>query len=326
MTDLLALARAGLLRLEVDGSEATASLLRAAPAATSLALDPLDADTMYLGTRGDGVWKSRDGGRHWADLELPASDVFSLAVSPADGSVYAGCEPSRLFRSRDGGTSWHDLEALVELPSAPSWSFPPRPWTSHVSAIAPHPRRAELLLVGIELGGLMRSEDGGASWQDHRPGAQRDVHALAWHTDGDRAYETGGGGAAWSRDGGQSWVPADEGRDRHYCWALAVDPSDADVWYLSASPDARRAHGGENAEAVIYRWRGGGPWEAMDEGLPRPLRSLPVTLAWGEERLYAGLRGGELYVYREEEARWRELRVSGRSMNGLRTMVGRPAR
>lgn len=47
--------------------------------------------------------------------------------------------------------------------------------------IAPSPHDAELLLVGIELGGLMRSSDGGQSWQDHRPGAQPDVHSLAWH-------------------------------------------------------------------------------------------------------------------------------------------------
>ena len=98
--------------------------------------------------------------------------MFSLAVSAADGAVYAGTEPSRLFRSEDQGESWRELEALLELPSRPTWSFPPRPWTSHVRWIAPSPHDADLLLVGIELGGLMRSDDGGQSWEDHRPGAQ----------------------------------------------------------------------------------------------------------------------------------------------------------
>src|SRR5439155_24770714 len=94
-------------------------------------------------------------------------------------------------------------EALLELPSRPTWSFPPRPWTSHVRWIAPNPHDADVLLVGIELGGLMRSVDGGTSWEDHRPGAQRDVHSLAWHPRvRGRAYEAGGGGAAWSDDGG----------------------------------------------------------------------------------------------------------------------------
>ena len=123
----------------------------------------------------------RRRGRSWVDCELPEPAVFSLAVSAADGAVYAGTEPSRLFRSDDRGGSWRELEALLELPSQPSWSFPPRPWTSHVRWIAPSPHDGDLLLVGIELGGLMRSSDGGQSWQDHRPGAQRDVHSLAWH-------------------------------------------------------------------------------------------------------------------------------------------------
>src|SRR5256886_13287085 len=64
---------------------------------------------------------------------------------------------SRLYRSDDRGGSWRALDALLELPSRPTWSFPPRPWTSHVRWIAPSPHDADLVLVGIELGG--RSEE-----------------------------------------------------------------------------------------------------------------------------------------------------------------------
>src|SRR5262249_22603710 len=149
-----------------------------------------------------------------------------------DGAVYAGTEPSRLFRSE----SWRELEALLELPSRPTWSFPPRPWTSHVRWIAPSPHDGDLLLVGIELGGLMRSGDGGATWQDHRPGAQPDVHSLAWHPRvPGRAYEAGGGGTASSSDAGETWLRADDGRDRNYAWSVAVDPDDPELWYVSAS-------------------------------------------------------------------------------------------
>jgi hypothetical protein len=117
-----------------------------------LALDPLHPATLYAGSYGRGLWKSDDSGAHWHDLELPQPNVFSVAVSPVDGTVYAGCEPSMLFRSADGGQAWHELAALRELPSAPTWSFPPRPWTSHVRWIAPNPHDAAILLVGIELG------------------------------------------------------------------------------------------------------------------------------------------------------------------------------
>jgi hypothetical protein len=223
------------------------------------------------------VWRTRDAGESWHDCALPDADVFSLAVSAADGAVYAGTEPSRLFRSDDGGGSWRALDALLELPSRPTWSFPPRPWTSHVRWIAPSPHDGELLLAGIELGGLMRSQDGGRSWQDHRPHAQPDVHSLAWHTRAQgRAYEAGGGGAAFSRDAGESWQRADDGMDRHYTWSVAVDPEDPDRWFVSASTGPMRAHGDGDPQAGIFRRDGDHPWQRLAGGLPDQYRRCPM--------------------------------------------------
>jgi photosystem II stability/assembly factor-like uncharacterized protein len=318
---LLAIAKAGLFLLGNHGGWRS-TLLRSDPALQCVACDSADPSSIYTGSRGGGVQKSEDGGRTWRNLQLPANDVFSLAVSPADGSVYAGTEPSQLFKSSDEGKSWRELTALTRIPSAPTWSFPPRPWTSHVRAIAPSPHDAGLLLAGIELGGLMRSEDGGQTWADHAPGAQRDVHALAWHPGfAERAYEAGGGGAAWSHDGGRTWEPADAGRDRHYTWALAVDPEDPDLWYVSASPSARHAHGGENAQAHIYRWRGEGPWEEVRNGLPQPLNVMPYALIATHEELFAGLADGRIFSSANEGESWTPLNVSGPMPQGLKAFA-----
>jgi photosystem II stability/assembly factor-like uncharacterized protein len=308
VTTLFAATGDALARIE-DGR---VELALAGTGAQCLALDPKRPGTLYAGCRGNGVRKSEDGGASWTDLRLPESDVFSIAVSPVDGTVYAGCEPSAIFRG-DGGTSWEELAALRELPSAPSWSFPPRPWTSHVRWIAPSPHDGDLLLAGIELGGLMRSEDGGRTWEDHRPGAQKDVHALAWHPrHPERAYQAGGGGAAWSVDGGSSWRPADEGRDRHYTWALAVDPDDADSWFVSASTGPFQAHRPDrSAEAYVYRWRGAGPWKPLDGGLDQPLDSMPYALAFGAAALYAGLADGRLYASEDRGDTWKLLELEG---------------
>src|SRR5690606_41327893 len=72
-----------------------------------LAADPRDARTVYAGSRSQGVWRSRDGGESWRQLELPQQDVFSVAGSPADGAVYADCEPTAVFVSRHEGETWH---------------------------------------------------------------------------------------------------------------------------------------------------------------------------------------------------------------------------
>jgi photosystem II stability/assembly factor-like uncharacterized protein len=289
-----------------------------ASGAQSLAVDPADPDVVYAGRRGSGLARSTDGGRSWRALELPEADVFSVAVSAADGAVYAGTEPSRLFRSRDRGASFEELTALQKIPSREKWSFPPRPWTSHVRWIAPDPHRAERVLVGIELGGVMYTDDDGATFTDHRPGAQRDVHALAWHPTAEgRAYEAGGGGAAWSRDGGLTWAAADEGRDRHYVWALAPDPADPDRWFVSAAPGPRRAHGDGPAHAAIYRWSGAGPWEALTTGLPAPLDSMPYALSASGSQLFAGLGDGRIYRSRARGDAWECLPARADAISAL---------
>jgi photosystem II stability/assembly factor-like uncharacterized protein len=300
--------------VRVEGRETRVLVER--PGLHAVAVDPRRPERIVAGCRGSGVWESNDGGEAWQDAQLPVEDVFSVAFGPVDGAVYAGCEPSALYVRRDDAP-WEELAALRELPSAPTWSFPPRPWTSHVRWIAPSPHDANLVLVGIELGGLMRTTDGGLTWADHRPGAQRDVHALAWYpTEPSRAYEAAGGGAAWSRDGGETWEPADEGRDRHYTWALAVDPGDPDRWYVSASPGPFEAHGSRPARAAVYRWSGRGPWEELDLGLPRPLDTMPYALAASDGRLVAGLRDGRLFESEDGGDTWRE-----REAPGLGTVV-----
>jgi photosystem II stability/assembly factor-like uncharacterized protein len=302
-----ALAATGSALVRVAGSDAEVLLER--PGLQCVAVDAARRERIAAGCRGSGLWESEDGGATWRDAELPVPDVFSVAYGP-DGALYAGSEPSALHVRRDGD-GWRELSALRELPSAPTWSFPPRPWTSHVRSVAPSPHDPAVVLAGIELGGLMRTTDGGETWADHRPGAQRDVHELAWHpSEPGRAYEAGGGGAAWSHDGGDTWEPADEGRDRHYTWALAVEPDDADTWFLSASTGPFAAHGNRPAEALVYRRRGDGPWEELDLGLGRPLDTMPYGLDARDGVVVVALRDGRLLASEDGGDEWRAVEAS----------------
>ena len=301
----------GVVRLEGRGPEWSATATAARGGAQCLAWDGTRG-VLYAGRRGAGLERTADGGRTWDDCALPQPDVYAVAVSAADGALYAGTEPSRLFRSDDAGASWTALDALLELPSRPTWSFPPRPWTSHVRWIAPSPHEPAVLLAGIELGGLMRSADRGETWEDHRPGAQRDVHSLAWHPrEPGRAYEAGGGGTAWSDDWGDTWTPADDGRDRHYSWSTVPHPTEPDTWYVSASTGPFAAHGRGDPQARIYRRSGAGPWQPLAGGLPDPLPAMPYALLVSDGQLIAGLANGELWASVDGGDTWRQARVDG---------------
>jgi hypothetical protein len=258
-----------------------------------------DGARVLVGTRDRGVLLSTDAGAGWETVELPEPQVYSVAISAADGALYAGTEPSHLFVSRDGG-AWSELHALQDIPSRARWSFPPRPWTHHVRWIAPDPHDARRLLVGIELGGLMYSDDGGETFADHRPGAKRDVHALSWHPRAaGRAYEAAGDGAAWTYDGGLSWDGADTGRELGYCWAVVPDPDDPECWYVSAATGPFAAHSGRTAHGRLYRW-GDGAWRA----LPLPDDTMPYALAVTGDGLLAGMADGRLLHSADRGERW----------------------
>lgn len=89
-------------------------------AITALAYDPGNTQTMYFGTgegfynadaiRGNGIWKSTDGGNNWTQLASTASSanfnyIQKIVVHPSSGDVYAGTR-NGVFRSQNGGTTW----------------------------------------------------------------------------------------------------------------------------------------------------------------------------------------------------------------------------
>jgi photosystem II stability/assembly factor-like uncharacterized protein len=240
--------------------------------------------------------------------------VSTLERAGERGVVWAGTEPSAIFRSEDGGASWAERPGLRTLPSAPTWSFPPRPWTHHVRWIAPDPHAAGQLFAGIELGGVMRSLDGGLTWEDRKPGSQHDAHVIRTHRLAPgHVYEAAGGGYAESRDGGDSWGGDDTGLRHHYLWGLALDPADPETIVATAAHGARWAHNAQGAESHFYRKTAGEPWREVRDGLPEPRGARAMVLAANEAEpgaFYAAGRDGTLYRSPDAGLSWERLDVA----------------
>lgn len=288
-----------------------------------LQADPHHSGVIVAGTRSAGLLRSGDGGTTWEAAGLEGQIVKSVAFSPSEaGVLYAGAKPPMVFVSRDGGGTWAELEGFRDIPGLKMWFSPAElPGTAYVQGLAVSPTEPQVVLAGIEFGAVVRSEDGGQTWSKHRQGAVRDCHTLTFHhSDGEWAYEGGGGGAAFSRDGGATWTQPRQGLDRRYGWAVAADPAEPDVWYFSASPGPGKAHGGTDAQAYIFRSRGGGPWEKLGGGLSQPLDAMPYALLTdpgAPGHVYAGLSNGQVWHSADYGDAWERLPVDLGSIRSL---------
>jgi hypothetical protein len=122
-------------------------------------------------------------------------------------------------------------------------------------------------------------------------------------------------------DGGETWQPADEGRDRNYTWSVTVDPHDPECWYLLASTGPYAAHGGRDPQARIYRRRGAEPWQPLAGGLPEPLPAMPYALCATDSRLVAGLSDGQRWESRNSGDSWTAIRLKGDALGALLALV-----
>jgi len=131
--------------------------------ARSFAVDPVDAQTVYVGGQG-GIFKSVNGGSAWSAAGsgiVAGAIVDTIMVAPSNRSVlfarvfkYFPDDLSAVYRSGDGGASW----TLLSSASSSYWV-----------AVAVDPQDAARL-YGCTSAGMLRSTNGGASWTLFAPG------------------------------------------------------------------------------------------------------------------------------------------------------------
>jgi photosystem II stability/assembly factor-like uncharacterized protein len=234
---------------------------------------------VYCGTS-NGVYRQSD-----TDLEdwtrvADVGDVTAVAVH--ESGVWAGTEPSAVYHA-PGGETFTECEGLTDLPSSDDWAFPPRPSTHHVRWLEP---TSERLYVAVEAGALVRSPDGGETWQDRVPSGPYDTHSMATHdAHPDLAYSAAGDGFYVTEDGGDSWRTEEAGLDRTYCWSVVCDPANPERVLVSAANGPRSAHDAGTASSTVFRKDGADADWVRCEDLPGPnglLASVLVATGPGE--------------------------------------------
>lgn len=286
-----------------------------------LTADPEKQGRLYAGTFEDGLWLSDDSGKTWrqAGEGIAHESILSVTVSPTEvindlSVVWVGTEPSGLFRSEDGGKTWMDYPSLLNLPSEPTWSFPPRPYTHHVRYIQPDLHHENKIYVGIELGGVMKSVDQGKTWEDRKPGSQFDCHTITMnkHAKG-RIYEAAGGGYAESVDGGKTWETINDGLEPYtYLVDIAVDPANHNTIVASAAKNARTAYQPSRASTVLVRRENNQPWEVISEGLPEAEGSAVFQLLSHdmEPGFFYAVNNIGLFISKDAGKSWEQIELN----------------
>ena len=101
--------------------------------------------TICVGTLGQGIWRSSDGGDTWLRVRhglYSESAVRALAVHPSDTSImYSGAD-SGIYRSEDKGEQWERLDSPMN--EIPIWALLLILSTPTSSSRAPDPQRCSV--------------------------------------------------------------------------------------------------------------------------------------------------------------------------------------
>ncbi len=225
---------------------------------------------LFAGT-GAGVFVSDDNGDTWTCTGMTDREVWQIRGQPgSDSVVYAVCQPAGLFRSEDGGDSWSEIEAFAAVPEAADWCVPldpPLPGRARALVIDEHDPKK--LWVGVEVGGIMRTTDGGETWQLDRPGDNPDLHMMFPHPqdEGVLFASTGYGredhiaeeiegnaGVFRSDDYGETWSYAWKGITPRYSRPMCIDQRAPYALTVASAPTAfsnYKEDGGSNA--MLFR-------------------------------------------------------------------------
>ncbi len=140
---------------------------------SKLEYSPTDSSVFYAGAYNFGLYKSSDGAENWEQV-LSQIPVYDFVLHPYDPNVifasglYDG--RGRVLTTKDGGKSWNEIFSDANSAYA-------------IRSIALNPNNPLEIIIGSDLGTLVKSSDGGASWKLVQTYNDR-ISKLYWRTDG----------------------------------------------------------------------------------------------------------------------------------------------
>lgn len=189
---------------------------------------------LYIGTA-NGVYRSTDGGAHWASMSSGLTDLDVRSLAATGDALFAGTGAS-LFRSADGGATWASVDIGV---------------LTGVDALGA--TSTGLVVAGTHSYGAWQSTDDGTTWTttvDGPTGSVEGVGLLPLSNGLNVFVGSGTNGVYRLLQNGSSWTStAANGTAPNVIGSL-------DVLCVAVTPDF----------AGVYAGTPSGVWETTDQG------------------------------------------------------------
>ena len=228
--------------------------------------DPKDPTRILAGSfNGGGLYMSRDDGNSWERhvFGSPSVYVWTCAVDPASGAIYAGTRGEGLWRSTDDGAHFTRIDGGT-MPQVRTIAFDSaRPgrilvggntgvWrstdggatfkktaTQFALSLSIDPADPDVIYVATQTVGIYKSTDGGLTFTPRNTGltfqrmSRSGVVAIDPRNSATLYAGTEGGGVFKSVDAGATWSAANDGLTDLTVYGLTLDAIQPDVLYVA---------------------------------------------------------------------------------------------
>jgi len=304
-------------------------------------LHPTNPDIIYIATN-DYIYKTRDGGKTWANLSkgMSYSRVIAMAVDPAyPATVYAGTKGDAVYKSYDGGQRWTSMRTGLDDATI----------SSVVNQFVFDPTDDTHLFLATTMG-VFESKDAGERWVKRMEGMKEVLMVVTLGMDPTRPsvlYAGTSGGVYKTIDQGAHWVqvnhglvPADMVKTSRALGvtSVQVDPFASETVYAATLAGLYKTTDGAASWArigeslpdqmivtmVVDRARtgvvylagrdgihrsedGGKTWTALNEGLATTNVRALAQSATDPKLFYVGTNGSGLYRSVDGGTHWEAL-------------------